>query len=196
MHRCPTGSLLTTQHKLAHSWAAVLMEDPTPSSVYPNGVIHSFITVHWSYVLASSAVWTAIYLLSSYIFRSFSTYQNLPRKLQLQWDTRIVAFLHAIVILTLATYGLTCDQALMDDHKFGYSTLGYTTMAIAVGYFLWDMAICIVHFKEFGVGFFLHGVGCFFTFFFSLVRMARPSPLSAQKFYLSLSRFIIKISQF
>jgi len=125
--------------------------------------------IHGPYLLAATLVWTVVYLVATPISRlSSSTYRRLPRKLQMQWDNRIVSTLHAIAILYGALWGFFFDEELKADHLHGYSTWGHSVMITACGYFFWDTAICILHFKEFGLGFLLHGIGCLLTFLGSL----------------------------
>jgi hypothetical protein len=127
--------------------------------------------VHGPYLAASTIIWTAIYLASAPISRRVSaTYRGLPFKLKMQWDNRIVAFLHAVVICYAAFWGLLCDEPLKADHLHAYSSWAYATMITACGYFIWDAVMCILYFKEFGLGFLLHALGCLFTFLGSLVR--------------------------
>jgi hypothetical protein len=129
-------------------------------------------TVHSPYLIGSTIVWTLIYVLCKPISRYFkplrTTYDSLPHALQLQWDTRIVALIHALIITGLATYGFFFDDYLISNKIYGKNLTGYTVMIIACGYFAWDLFICIKYFKEFQLGFLLHAIGCFLTYFFSL----------------------------
>merc|ERR1711939_569059 len=100
--------------------------------------------VHGPYLAASTIIWTAIYLASAPISRRVSaTYRGLPFKLKMQWDNRIVAFLHAVVICYAAFWGLLCDEPLKADHLHAYSSWAYATMITACGYFIWDAVMCI-----------------------------------------------------
>jgi len=132
-------------------------------------VINNILYVHSPYLLLSTAIWTIIFLASSPISKHFSkSYQNLPRRLRMQWDNRIVALLHSVFILPFAFYGLFGDQVLGADHLHAFSSLGYFIMTTACGYFFWDTIMCLFHFQDFGLGFLLHGIGCLFTYLFSL----------------------------
>jgi hypothetical protein len=125
--------------------------------------------VHGPYLAASTIIWTAVYLASAPISRRVSaTYCGLPFKLKMQWDNRIVAFLHAVIICYAAFWGLLCDEPLKADHLHAYSSWAYATMITACGYFIWDAVMCIIYFKEFQLGFLLHALGCLFTFLGSL----------------------------
>ena len=47
------------------------------------------------------------------------------------------------------------DPAILDDRFFGYSDESQLFIAIALGYFVWDIVACIRH--SWGAGFILHG---------------------------------------
>ncbi len=117
------------------------------------------------WMLVSAVAWTSVHILSMWVSRRhFKIYQQLPFKMQLQWGTRVVAFIHAVLILALSAYCMTSDPIISQKPTYGISTLSYLTFQIATGYFMWDLLLCLLFFKEFGWGFLLHAVGCFFTF--------------------------------
>ena len=62
------------------------------------------------YFIGSFVFWTILYLGSRTISRLSSHYRGLPRKLQLGWDSRVVAFCHAIFILQGAFRGTYRDR--------------------------------------------------------------------------------------
>jgi hypothetical protein len=133
--------------------------------------LHDLTFVHGPYLAVSTIIWTIVYLASAPISRSLSaTYRGLPFKLKMQWDNRIVALLHAVLICYATFWGLLFDEPLKADHLHAYSSWAYGTMITACGYFIWDAVMCIIYFKEFQLGFLLHALGCLFTFLGSLVR--------------------------
>lgn len=47
---------------------------------------------------------------------------------------------------------------------FGYNGYAGFVSAITVGYFVWDLAVCLLHFDLFGFGFLLHAFAAFVVF--------------------------------
>ena len=47
------------------------------------------------------------------------------------------------------------ESTIMDDRFFGYSDLSQMFIAIALGYFVWDLVACVRH--RWGAGFTVHG---------------------------------------
>jgi hypothetical protein len=47
------------------------------------------------------------------------------------------------------------DPAILEDRFFGYSDESQLFIAIALGYFVWDLVACIRH--SWGAGFIVHG---------------------------------------
>lgn len=139
------------------------------------------VTVHGPYLAGSALAWTALYVGSGVVSRWGSpTYRGLPHKLRLQWDTRVVALAHALLICYAAFWGLLFDAPLRADPLHARSSWAYATMVTACGYFLWDLAMCVLHYHEFQLGFLLHAIGCLLTFLGSLVR---PPPQTIHAFF-------------
>lgn len=61
-----------------------------------------------------------------------------------------------------------------EERVWGYTGAGGMVQALAAGYFLWDLGICVKHFRVFGVGLFAHAVAALVVFSFGFVR---PEPL-------------------
>ena len=51
---------------------------------------------------------------------------------------------------------------------YGFSIREARLSALATGYFLWDLSVSAMHIQTQGLGFFLHGAGCFLAFLFTL----------------------------
>ena len=122
---------------------------------------------HWPTLLISAVCWQLI-MLSSHKFSPIfaPAYKTLSTAKQHQWDIRVVAFLHAVLISYLA-YGILADPTLNADRLFGYDFYAGQVYAIASGYFLWDSIISAWHIREYGPSFLIHGVLCFLAYVFS-----------------------------
>ena len=59
-----------------------------------------------------------------------------------------------------------------DERLWGYTGAGGMVQAMAAGYFLWDLGICLVHFRIFGIGLLAHAVAALVVFSFGFV--SRP----------------------
>merc|ERR1711939_322562 len=114
--------------------------------------------VHGPYLAASTIIWTPIYL------RVSATYRGLPFKLKMQWDNRIVAFLHAVVISGCG-YSAVVWQ---DIHRYIAATSNMANVGIMY-YFYFAILL-------------LNGLNCYW--FYSIVKFAtralkvHPSPTS------------------
>eukprot|EP00002_Diphylleia_rotans_P002461 TRINITY_DN11553_c0_g1_i1.p1 TRINITY_DN11553_c0_g1~~TRINITY_DN11553_c0_g1_i1.p1 ORF type:complete len:258 (+),score=43.75 TRINITY_DN11553_c0_g1_i1:64-837(+) len=120
-------------------------------------------------VMAASVVfWTLLYFAAPLLFRVFpctnSVYAKLDHDKQIDMCLRIVSTAHAVVVVQGAVYALSIDKEMWDDYVWAHSPTAELYMAIAAGYFLWDTIMCLIHFKSHGVGFLLHGIGCFLAY--------------------------------
>ena len=63
-----------------------------------------------------------------------------------------------------------------EERVWGYTGAGGMVQALAAGYFLWDLGICVRYFGVFGVGLLAHAVAALVVFSFGFVSV--PSPLT------------------
>ncbi|KAL3898725.1 MAG: hypothetical protein SGCHY_002543 [Lobulomycetales sp.] len=96
-----------------------------------------------------------------YYARSFM--RELGHKNQREWAVHVVSFAHAVLISSLA-FPMLLDPVLAADPLFAHAPYPEFVIAIACGYFLWDMGICLYRLQSNGLGFLVHGVSCFFVF--------------------------------
>ncbi|EIW84922.1 DUF887-domain-containing protein [Coniophora puteana RWD-64-598 SS2] len=94
-------------------------------------------------------------LLSSALFPS--SYAKAGKRVQHNWDIHVVSLVHAVVIIVLSGRCLMIP-ALDADRAFGWDDQAGYVIAIACGYFIWDLVDSIVEFTD--IGFVLHGFSC------------------------------------
>ncbi|EIN07188.1 DUF887-domain-containing protein [Punctularia strigosozonata HHB-11173 SS5] len=112
-------------------------------------------------IVKSFAFFTAVHLvvgpaLSSWL--SPATFGKMNKRQRNQWSNRVVALVHAIIIVPLAAR-CASNPVLERDRAFGWDDPSGTVIAIASGYFLWDTLECLIHFVD--VGFVIHALACF-----------------------------------
>lgn len=130
-------------------------------------------TVHAVPVLVSAVLWTLVHECSGWVLGFFlNTKLDLPPTHSFKWRSRVVSFFFSLTILVGAFYGLLFDPLLQGDSFTSYSTVAYYTIATAVGFFLWDVIICVRHYDEFRFPLLFHGIACLLTFVSFLVQVS------------------------
>eukprot|EP01069_Polyplicarium_translucidae_P005026 Polyplicarium_translucidae@DN2705_c0_g1_i3.p1 len=76
-----------------------------------------------------------------------------------------VAFIHACLTVPLGIYGAFFCTSLREDKFNGTNPATDFMFVVMLGYFLWDSAVCIWHYRSFGMTFLLHGVICFVSLY-------------------------------
>jgi len=126
-------------------------------------------------VACSTLVWFLVQFLSIWICKSFvgKVYSSLNIKKQREWDTRVVASIHAILI-TFLSFQIVMDEKMHDRHNklFLDHHNPRMVMSIASGYFLWDALVSGYFLKDLGYGGLIHGVCCFVVYFCGLTPFA------------------------
>ncbi|OUM60715.1 hypothetical protein PIROE2DRAFT_13444 [Piromyces sp. E2] len=90
---------------------------------------------------------------------------NYKRK---DWNSRVVAFIHACIISPLCifliyNYGFPWNKTEKEyDPK--EIDLYYKTICISIGYFMWDIIYSVGDYKKGGIGFVVHGVCAFLIY--------------------------------
>lgn len=118
-------------------------------------------------IAASTLTWTILYILSRPISlalfgRQREGYTGYPAddsEKAADWDSRVVSFVHCIIIIPLAAFTLM-DESIRRDHATGYSDTWLLCNTVAAGFFIWDTFVCLKHFKTFGISFVIHAVLC------------------------------------
>ncbi|KAG4093891.1 hypothetical protein H8356DRAFT_1277440 [Neocallimastix lanati (nom. inval.)] len=91
--------------------------------------------------------------------------------LDADWNSRIVAFTHAIIISPFCVslvckYGFPWNKT-ENDYNEQEIDLYYKAISISLGYFLWDIFYSISDYKKGGIGFIIHGICAFIIYIFT-----------------------------
>ncbi|GAA5982415.1 hypothetical protein JCM11641_006976 [Rhodosporidiobolus odoratus] len=99
----------------------------------------------------------------------FGNFYPTERRKKDDWDLHMVGWAFAIFATPLALHCLVDPSVELDlDPLYGSALREQRLAAIAVGYFTWDSIVTARHIGTQGLGFFLHGFGCFNAFLFTL----------------------------
>jgi len=82
------------------------------------------------------------------------------KKLRVSWAHHIVAFLNAVISSSMAIHYIL---KIKSDRHISVGTHTYypevaRILSVAVGYFIWDVQICLKYYSIYGAAFALHGV--------------------------------------
>ncbi|ORZ29668.1 TLC domain-domain-containing protein [Catenaria anguillulae PL171] len=141
---------------------------PGPIHALSHALGLTTLPAHWHVLLGSALLCQVLMYLSSQLSPLIAplTYPRLPKLKRLDWDVHVVSSVHAVAIVLLVWPNLS-DPVLLADRVFGYTHRAGTAYAVSCGYFLWDSIFSLVHVREFGVGFLVHGVACLSVYLFS-----------------------------
>lgn len=141
----------------------------------------SYYAAHWHEIVLSTVIYFCIQAASPAIStRLFGkTYSDLNPKTKLNFDIHVVSMVQCFVsigIIIPAWYHPYIQNRLDDPYLsvFGYNPYSGFASAITLGYFIWDLVVCSVHMKLFGVGFLLHAFAALFVFGCSLKPFCLP----------------------
>ena len=104
--------------------------------------------------------------LSSWLLPRF--YNNFNRRTKLNWDVHVVSLVQSTLINALALWVMFTDQErksmTSSERVYGYTGGCGLILALATGYFVYDLIISTVYMKIFGVGMFFHGLSALWVF--------------------------------
>ena len=142
--------------------------------------IHNIIR-HLDVIIASAFLFTLIsYIavpLGKWLFpKSMQRGINRDPKFFSKWSDHWGSQIHSLVSTMLAIYNIWIyPSPCMDkDRLFGYSSELAREVAFTVGYFIWDLAICIIDFKNYGPSFLIHAIICLSSFSIGLTPIMLP----------------------
>lgn len=131
----------------------------------------SHILAHWHEIAAAALVYFGIQMASPALCTRYwgLAYTNLNAKTRLNFDIHVVSMVQCIVsvVILLPTWFHPHFQNRAADpysSLYGYNPYTGFVSAVTVGYFVWDMYVCLRHIKLFGVGFLLHAFVALFVF--------------------------------
>lgn len=99
-------------------------------------------------------------IISSRLFPK--VYSSLSHRNKIGWNIHFVSFVQSTLICALALWVLWKDEERwrMDwkGRIWGYTGAGGLVQAFAMGYFLWDVMVSIVHLKALGLSSLIHAI--------------------------------------
>jgi len=78
------------------------------------------------------------------------TYKKLSKDDQVEWDSRIVSTIHALMACIGGFYGIFFDRLLTKDVIFGKSYLGELVVGNTTAYWIFDFLLIMRYFKKLG----------------------------------------------
>ncbi|KAJ5834395.1 hypothetical protein N7447_000421 [Penicillium robsamsonii] len=98
----------------------------------------------------------------------FKSYNKLTPRTKLNWDIHVVSFIQSIVINAAALWVMYFDEERSSmtsgERVFAYTGACGLIQALAVGYFVYDLIVSIVHVRMFGIGMLFHAVSALWVF--------------------------------
>mmetsp|Transcript_25386 Transcript_25386/g.63681 ORF Transcript_25386/g.63681 Transcript_25386/m.63681 type:complete len:276 (-) Transcript_25386:37-864(-) len=119
---------------------------------------------------AATAAWTLLYVVCAPLAARLlapHTKKLSPQDV-VNLHSKLVAFLHALIVCPGSSYILLADRELWDDRIFGYSSACRLLCGVSAGYFIWDSVFSVIHVKDSGAAFVFHGVACMIVYIFTL----------------------------
>jgi hypothetical protein len=109
----------------------------------------------------SVAFWTLLWKLTPAFSETFfKTYLQLSEDEKIIWNSRIISTCHSLAAFTLAVYCTFFDTTLQTDKLYAVSELSNFIAIVCGGYFIWDLAVCVLYVKVTGWAFLLHAIYC------------------------------------
>jgi hypothetical protein len=139
-----------------------------------DGFIVPKIKDYFIYIFSFFAFFSIVYLSLDTIFKKIwknKHYLKLSNYGRADWNSRIVAFTHAIIISPFCVslvckYGFPWNKT-ENDYNEQEIDLYYKAISISLGYFLWDIFYSISDYKKGGIGFIIHGICAFIIYIFT-----------------------------
>jgi hypothetical protein len=111
---------------------------------------------------------TALTVASRLLCRAlWPAYRTWPAATRADWDVRVVSTLFSTGIC-VASLLLLDHPDVVGDPLYAVHPPTQTLSAVATGYFLWDMGVCLFYWDVYDASFAAHGAACFLVYLFSL----------------------------
>lgn len=157
---------------------------------FSNAIALPALPLHIHEILLAAAAYHVIcFGISPVLSRAVfpKTYQSLKPKTRLNWDVHVVSLVQSTMIIVVGFWVLLYDEqrVAMDwrERVYGYDGALGMVVALAAGYFLWDLWLSVRYVTLFGPGLLAHAVSALTVYLFGFVRCTRlgkhPSTLAA-----------------
>lgn len=138
-------------------------------------------SAHWHEMAASVVFYQIIQWLSPVFAKRYlgSSYTTLPAKTKLNFDIHVVSMVQCIIsiaiLLPMWNHPNWANRISDPEASiFGTTDYGALVASLTIGYFVWDLLVCLVYFKLFGIGFLFHAFAALYVFACTLVPYAQP----------------------
>lgn len=127
---------------------------------------------HWHEIVLLAVFYAVVYKISP-VVGSFTIgkerYRGLKYKTRINFDVHIVSMVQCIIsiLAIVPMWNNPMWQNRAWDHDtavLGAYPYGGFVGAISIGYFVWDLYVCLKHLHLFGVGFLFHAFAALFVF--------------------------------
>lgn len=131
----------------------------------------NYFVAHWHEIFGSFLFYLTVQWLSPIVATRYmgDTYKQLSRKVRINFDIHVVSMVQCIVSLLLViptwnqpSWSYTATDAA--GRVLTYYPYGGMVTAVTVGYFVWDLLVCLQHLQLFGAGFLFHAVAALVVF--------------------------------
>lgn len=135
------------------------------------------ISDHIHEVVAAFAVYQLIHWyvsprLSSWLAPGF--YPHFNRRTRINWDVHVVSLIQSTLVNAVALWVMFSDQERKSmnsaERVYGYTGATALILALATGYFMYDLIVSAWYVKIFGVGMVFHGLSALWVFSLGFVR--------------------------
>lgn len=106
------------------------------------------------------------------------SYPKLNARTKLNWDIHVVSLVQSVLICAAALWVMFVDEERWSmspgERVFGYTGACGLIQAFAVGYFVYDLIVSVVHVRIFGIGLLFHAVSALWVFSLGFVSWIYP----------------------
>lgn len=141
----------------------------------------NYFEAHWHEVAASFLFYLIIQHLLPILLKRYvgKIYTDLNHKTKINFDIHVTAMVQCVLsVLALVPMWNhpMWKNRLTDPHLavLGYYPYAGFVAAISVGYFVWDLYVCLRYFRLFGAGFLFHAVAALYVFSSCFVPFCLP----------------------
>lgn len=96
------------------------------------------------------------------------SYPKLNARTKLNWDIHVVSLIQSVLINVAALWVIFVDtergSMSAGERVFGYTGACGLIQALAVGYFVYDLIVSVVHVQMFGIGLLFHAISALWVF--------------------------------
>ncbi|KAH3678908.1 hypothetical protein WICPIJ_008796 [Wickerhamomyces pijperi] len=125
----------------------------------------NYYQAHYHEVILSFTFYHGLYLISPYISKLLfkDNYTKLSFKEKTNFDIHIVAMVQCLasIAMIIPLYG---NVELAANPVLGYLPYASMVSSLTMGYFIWDLYVCLRFFDLFGFPFLLHAVASLYVF--------------------------------